>query len=147
MKKELYQFCQEYVDSRLQRIQKQIEGIKYSLTSESKSTAGDKHETGRAMLQLEREKLGQQLFEAEKIQQLLKQVPIENTGDSVVLGSLVETDKASYYIAISAGKYEAKGRIIFCISSSTPIAKLLFGKTVNDSFSFNGLESKIIAVN
>ncbi|MEO0347846.1 MAG: 3-oxoacyl-ACP synthase, partial [Pseudomonadota bacterium] len=97
MKKELYYFCEDYVASRIERIHGQIQEIKASLTSESKRTAGDKHETGRAMLQLEREKLGQQLSEAEKMQQLLRKVPIEIKRERVALGSMVKTDRATYY--------------------------------------------------
>ncbi|MDT0606374.1 3-oxoacyl-ACP synthase [Croceitalea rosinachiae] len=146
MKTEAYQYCKAYVNSRIQRIQKQINEVKLSLSSESKSTAGDKHETGRAMLQLEREKLGQQLLEAEKMQQLLKKVPTETNSERVVLGSLVQTDTTFYYIAISAGKYEAKAAEIFCISPNTPIARLLLGKEVDHNFEFNKLKSKIIAI-
>jgi len=146
LKIEAYRFCQEYVESRIHRIQNQIAEVKSSLSSESKSTAGDKHETGRAMLQLEREKLGQQLLEAEKMQQLLKKVPTETTNERVVLGSLIETKNASYYIAISAGKLETKSENIFCISAHTPIAKLLLGKRIGETFNFNGNVSKIMKI-
>ena len=37
--------------------------IKEALFEEIKSSVGDKHETGRAMLQLEREKVGNQFYE------------------------------------------------------------------------------------
>ena len=134
------------MDSRLARIQHQIAEVKLALTSESKSTAGDKHETGRAMLQLEREKLGQQLLEAEKMQQLLSRVPLKTNTDKVALGSLVYTDEASYYIAISAGQFNKQGTSTFCISANTPIAKLLLGKSVNDTFEFNGNTSKILEI-
>jgi len=51
VKEHLSEFCQEYVDGRILRIQNSIESIQQSLSSETKSSAGDKHETGRAMLQ------------------------------------------------------------------------------------------------
>ena len=60
IKQQLYNLCLEFVDSRYQTIQNTINEIQVSLTSETKSSAGDKHETGRAMLQLEMEKAGQQ---------------------------------------------------------------------------------------
>ena len=56
IKQELYKLCLEYVENRFQTIQNTIKEIQESLGSETKSSAGDKHETGRAMLQLEREK-------------------------------------------------------------------------------------------
>ena len=66
IKLELYDFCLEFVDNRFQTIQNTIKEIQESLLSETKSSAGDKHETGRAMLQLEREKSGNQLVEIQK---------------------------------------------------------------------------------
>ena len=69
LKETLLSKCHEFIDERHQRIQRTIDEIKVSLQSETKSSAGDKHETGRAMLQLEREKAGQQL---KKIYQYIK---------------------------------------------------------------------------
>ena len=69
LKKDLYLFCQAYISNRKARIEARIAAVSEALEAESKSSAGDKHETGRAMLQLEREKLGHQLAEAEKIKE------------------------------------------------------------------------------
>lgn len=98
------------------------------MQSETKSSAGDKHETGRAMLQLEREKLGQQLLEAERNKALLNKVHIDIKQNSIGLGSLVHTSTNSYFIAISSGEYKMGNINIYCISAATPIGKLLLGK-------------------
>lgn len=146
MKEKVYQFCEDYILGRLQRIKINIEEINTSLNSETKSSAGDKHETGRAMLQLEREKLGQQLLEAEKTAVLLRRVNASKQSDTVILGSLVKTTNANYYIAISAGKFEDNNTTVFCISANTPIGKLLMGKHVGATFQFNNKEYKILEV-
>ncbi|TDT46195.1 transcription elongation GreA/GreB family factor [Maribacter spongiicola] len=140
LKKDAYDFCVHFVNDRLTRIQNQIKELESALTSETKSSAGDKHETGRAMIQLEREKLGQQLAELEKTQQLLLKVPKDRNASTVGLGSLVVTDSFVYYIAISAGEFKSKPKSVYCISAATPIGKLVFGKKVGDVFSFNGKE-------
>ena len=67
IKLELYNKCLAFTQDRLNTINKTIQELQESLTSETKSSAGDKHETGRAMLQLEREKAGQQLAEIKKL--------------------------------------------------------------------------------
>lgn len=146
IKKVLHLFAQNFVRERLGRIQANIQGIQESLTSETKSSAGDKHETGRAMLQLEREKLGQQLAEAEKMNQLMSKVPLDKTTKTITLGSFVKTSKANYYISISAGEFKNDGEIVFCISAGTPIGKLLLGKSVGDTIVFNGQELKILEI-
>lgn len=147
MKEQAHKFCEDYIFGRLKRIKKNIEELNAALNSETKSSAGDKHETGRAMLQLEREKLGQQLLEAEKTAQVLHKVKALKESNTVVLGSLVQTTHAWYYIAISAGKFQLGNKDIYCISASTPIGKLLLGKEKQGSFVFNGIANKILEVN
>ncbi|GMN09580.1 hypothetical protein MTsPCn9_16230 [Croceitalea sp. MTPC9] len=147
MKKQVYQFCEQYIFDRFERIKNNIQEVQNSLSSETKSSAGDKHETGRAMLQLEREKLGQQLLEAEKTLELLQKVSVTKTSSSASLGSLVSTTNGTYYIAISAGKFENMGDVIYCISANTPIGKLLMGQSQGDTFVFNGNEHKILEIN
>ncbi|WP_109436411.1 MULTISPECIES: 3-oxoacyl-ACP synthase [Aquimarina] len=133
--------CQNYVNERLQRIQKTIEGIQESLTSETKSTAGDKHETGRAMLQLEREKAGAQLAEVQKLQEILAKITLSSS-EHIRLGSLVMTSQAHYFISISVGKLSVENKSYYAIAANSPIGKLLLGKAIGDTFSFNG--SKVL---
>ncbi|PKA98202.1 transcription elongation GreA/GreB family factor [Flavobacteriaceae bacterium MAR_2009_75] len=145
-KNDLIDYCHRFVANRMVRIQDNISGVQESLQSETKSSAGDKHETGRAMLQLEREKLGQQLSEAEKMKAVLNKVNINNEPTSVALGSLVKTSKASYFIAISAGEFKAGEDAVFCISVGTPIGRLLLGKSVGDSILFNENQFEILSI-
>jgi len=116
------------------------------LISETKSSAGDKHETGRAMLQLEREKLGKQLAEAEKTAQIMAKVPRTDDTKTIRLGACVKTTTGNYYLAISAGAYEVEGDSVYCISPDTPIGQLLMSKSVGDHFDFRGQEIAILEV-
>ena len=142
-KEATFRFCQNNIDTRLSRIREHLDSIRSSLTIETKSSAGDKHETGRAMLQLEREKLGRQLAEAESVKHLLSRVKLDVKSDKIGLGSLVYTSKAIYFLAISAGEFKNTGESIFCISPSTPIGKLLLGKSAGDSIVFNGSKIRV----
>ncbi|MFK7811393.1 MAG: 3-oxoacyl-ACP synthase [Maribacter sp.] len=146
IKQKLYEFCQEYVKDRTVRIQNNIKDIQESLSSETKSSAGDKHETGRAMLQLEREKLGQQLLEAEKMAIILSRISMNTKTSAVLLGSWVKTSKRDYFLAISAGEYKGAEDPIFCISRATPIGKLLLGKSIGDVVDFDGEKIRIIKI-
>ncbi|WCO01759.1 GreA/GreB family elongation factor [Psychroserpens ponticola] len=146
IKNDLYSQCQAFVDCRLKAIQKTIDEIQESLTSETKSSAGDKHETGRAMLQLEREKAGQQLAEIQKLNQLLPKIDVSNNSEIIGLGSLVYTSQANYFIAISAGELKVNNQSFYAISANTPIAKLLLGKLKNDEIIFRDQEFKIIKI-
>ena len=146
LKQELYTQCQNFVDSRLQAVQKTITEIQESLTSETKSSAGDKHETGRAMLQLEREKAGQQLAEIQKVNQLLSKINVSKSSEIIGLGSVVFTTQANYIMTISAGELKNHDQSFYAISANTPIAKLLIGKKVGDEIQFREQAFKIIEV-
>jgi len=146
IKQQAFQFCGEYVHSTLEKIHLGLDNIQEALQSETKSSAGDKHETGRAMLHLEREKLGHRWAEAEKMETTLQRISIRHTEARAVLGSLVQTNTTSYFIAISAGKLETEIGPVYCISPETPIGRLLMGKTVGDTFRFRGRPSEIITI-
>ena len=146
IKETLYKQCQAFVEERFLTIQKTIHEIQESLTSETKSSAGDKHETGRAMLQLEREKAGQQLAEIQKTKALLAKIDTPISSKAITLGSLVLTSQANYFIAISAGELKVNNQSFYAISAHTPIAISLLGKTVGDKITFREQNFEIIKV-
>ncbi len=145
-KKELLQFCWDYVNDRTERLQNSGASLQESLDSETKSSAGDKHETGRAMVQLEQEKLAQQLQELNRTKAVLQKINIEKESNKIRLGSWVKTSLAQYFIAISAGVFKQNGSPIYCISSGSPIAQLLMGKEVGENFVFNGATHSVLEV-
>jgi len=146
IKTQLLQLCNQSLETRLQSVLAVIEDIKQSLQSETKSSAGDKHETGRAMLQLEREKAGHQLAEIEKTKQILSKINTELTYKNIGLGSVVYTTTSNYFISISAGEFEVENKTFYAISANTPIGQLLLGKSVGDVINFRNLEFKITKV-
>jgi transcription elongation GreA/GreB family factor len=146
LKQQLYLKCVQSCNNRLEVVKNSIEEIQESLTSETKSSAGDKHETGRAMLQLEREKAGNQLAEIQKLQEILSKIDVTKTSKTVCLGSVVLTSSSNYFIAISAGEIILEEQKFFAISQNTPIGKLLIGKQSGDLVSFREQEFKVDAV-
>lgn len=138
IKQDLYQQCEHLLEDRLAQIQNHIADIQESLNSETKSSAGDKHETGRAMLQLEREKAGYQLAEVERLKTILSMTSTEHRPGKIGLGSLVFTSKAHYFISLSLGALLVDDQTFYAISTKTPIGQLLLGKQVGDQLSFNG---------
>ncbi|WP_442264976.1 GreA/GreB family elongation factor [Tenacibaculum sp. ZS6-P6] len=138
IKEKLYQECVFYVEKREQTIQEIISSNKKALLSETKSSAGDKHETGRAMLQLEMEKAGQQIAVVHQMKETLAKVDTVNSHDLVRLGSVIITENMNYFIAISLGKTIIDNKDYFIISSSSPIGKMFLGKKEGDEVVFNG---------
>ncbi|QIJ88954.1 MULTISPECIES: 3-oxoacyl-ACP synthase [Mesoflavibacter] len=146
IKTQLLQLCNQSLETRLQSVLAVIEDIKQSLQSETKSSAGDKHETGRAMLQLEREKAGHQLAEIEKTKQILSKINTESTSKNIGLGSVVYTTTSNYFISISAGELKVDGEMFYAISASTPIGQLLLGKSIGDEVVFRNMSFKITKI-
>lgn len=136
LKQRLHQHCEFILNKRLGAIQNSISDIQNALESETKSSAGDKHETGRAMLQLEREKAGHQLAEIQKLNETLQKIKPESQHQSVALGSVVYSTQSNYFIAISVGEIVIGNDKFYAISAATPMAKLLFSKAIGDCIEF-----------
>lgn len=127
IKKQLLQACVDFVMQKQQSIEAIITSHKNSLESETKSSAGDKHETGRAMLQLEMEKAGQQLAEVHKMKATLERINLEQNPQKGALGSLITTKGFNYFLAISIGKVIVNETDYFVVSTGSPIGKQLLG--------------------
>lgn len=138
IKEELFKQCEHFVNKRLQTIQDIIASNQKALQSETKSSVGDKHETGRAMLQLEMEKAGQQIQGIQLMKETLARINPTKNNDLASLGSIVCTTKANYFLSISAGQLVVANKQYFAISPSSPIGKLLLGKKEKEEVFFNG---------
>ena len=143
IKEELLKKCTEVVSVKFDTVTKIMASNKKALESETKSSAGDKHETGRAMLQLEMEKASQQFASISLMQEVLHKIKIQKKNKIGRLGSLIYTNQGNYFLAISIGQIIINEENYFVISPSSPIGKLLLGKQKGDDFMFNGEGFKI----
>ena len=143
-KRQLLEHCIQFVQQKTATISKSIASNKNDLFSETKSSAGDKHETGRAMIQLEMEKSGQQLVVVSEMKMVLERIQIKKISSNVKLGSLVETSKGTYFLAISIGQIKIDEKPFFVVSSQSPIGKQMLGKKVGEIIPFN--KAKILEV-
>ena len=137
IKEQLFKQCEEFVNKRSQTVEEIIASNQKALTSETKSSAGDKHETGRAMLQLEMEKASQQLAGIHSMKIVLSKIDLSKTSEVAHLGSIIYTTSANYFLSISAGLLTVDAKNYYAISISSPIGKLLLGKKINEEFTFN----------
>lgn len=146
LKHKLYQSCFSYVDTRMASLKSAIKDIQQSANEETKSSAGDKYETGRTMAQLEIDKYQVQLAEITKMKQTLAQVPADTHTDYIKSGSLIFTSRGNFYIAINAGPQQVEGQTFFVVSMSSPIAQKLIGLKVSDTFVLNQQEFTILKI-
>ena len=146
LKSDLLKACNKYIQSRIGNIQKAIENAQASANEETKSSAGDKYETGRAMMHLENENNSVQLIQALDVQKVLQQINILTVNDTIGLGSLVFTSIGNYFLSISAGAISIEKKEYFAISPGSPIGQLLTGKSPGDVITFNKRRIEIDAV-
>ncbi len=138
--------CTMYVNDRIAVAQQAIQGAQASANEETKSSSGDKYETGRAMAQLEIEKFTTQLNEGKKLKQQLQQIKLENGLEVVHLGSIVKTSKENYFISIPAGKLTVNDENFYAISIASPIAQKLLGNKAGTTINFNKTEMLILEI-
>ena len=136
LKKSLYELCEQYVNKKITQAQNGINDAQNSANNETKSSAGDKYETGRAMMHLEKEKYARQLSEAIQLKGLLTSVPYSKTHESVQSGALIQTSNGFFFISISAGKLQFNGQTYFAMSIASPIALVLRGLKKDETTTF-----------
>lgn len=137
LKSVLYEACLRYAEKRIGTAREALNAAQEASNEESKSTAGDKHDTSRAMMQIEVEQASRQLTEAEKLKDELGRIDLSEKSE-VMLGSVVRTLAGNYFIAISAGKIETGNETYFAVSISSPIAQAMKGLKKNEAYVLNG---------
>ncbi|MBP7407791.1 MAG: 3-oxoacyl-ACP synthase [Flavobacteriales bacterium] len=142
-KADLLDRLQALLDEKVNSAQLEIASLRGSFTSDTKSSAGDKHEVGRAMVQQESDKLEEQLAKLIALRQELTRVPLERTFDRVAFGSLVGTDQGTYFVAIGLGRIDLDGGTCFAISLASPMGQVLKDRRIGEQVTFNG---KVIEV-
>jgi predicted Zn-dependent protease len=143
LKRELHSLCTNYVQERIDTAMQAIKATQQAANEETKSSAGDKYETGRAMMQQEADRNQAQLNEANKLMVALNHVSTNANSKIAEAGSLVSTNNGKFYIAISAGTLVLNGEPFFAVSPASPIGLMLKGQKVGYEFSLNGKTYRI----
>lgn len=123
-----------------------ITSTRAAFASDTKSSAGDKHEVGRAMVQQELDKLEEQRAKLIALQQELARVPLGRVYEQVGFGSLVSTDQGNYFIAIGLGAVEVDGDTCYAISMASPIGQAMKDKRVGEAIDLNGSRITVQAI-
>lgn len=118
----------------------EIESIRESRNSDTKSSAGDKFETGRAMAQMELEKMEKALSRSTKLLQNLELINLEKHYKQVEFGSLVITNKENYFASFGLGKITVDSIDYYAISLASPLGQMIMQKRAGDALVFQGRE-------
>ena len=113
--------------------ERHLSSLQDALASESKSTAGDKHETGRAMIHQEMRQVNGTLQRSRlALQELTRMQSSSEPALRVASGVLVETNGPWVLVGLPLGKLDLEGTMVFGVSSEAPLAKAWIGAEPGD---------------
>lgn len=145
---EAHQYLKASLLARIAALKTILAGSFAAVASEdTKSSAGDKHETAVSMAQLEQEKLTHQINQLLVLQQQFQRIQVDTNHSKVQLGSLLLTDKGYFYVSIGLGKVEHGGYSFYALGMDAPLVRLLLGKQVGDKVFFNNSSTEILMLN
>ncbi|MCB9252132.1 MAG: 3-oxoacyl-ACP synthase [Flavobacteriales bacterium] len=145
-KNKLVEKCLEILQERLNEALLAMTAAQNSANHEEKSSAGDKYETTRSMMQADRDMFARQVKDFKN--EIARSKSIVNSSHTAVRpGSLVITDHAKYFIFSGIGKLYCEGEEIVALSPKAPLAMGLMGKKKDEDFILNGMSIRILEIN
>ncbi|MCX3266657.1 hypothetical protein [Pedobacter agri] len=138
LKNQLFQLCFTLIQNRIENIEYSMLQARQASNDDTKSSAGDKYETTREMMQQEMDRNSKLLYEAGQQKIALQQIENVDAAKEVKNGSLILTSNGNFYISISAGELNVDGEKFIAVSQAAPIGRAFLNAKVGDELSFNG---------
>ena len=142
-RQEVLKHCFASILGKIELLDGSLAELNESLENETKSSAGDKHETSRAMVQIEMENLSKQISRLKEQQQILRDIERQKPSSFVKEGSLVVLGKQILFVAIPLGKISVDGIEVVVLSVRSPLGQKLAGLKMNEEVEVNGSTFRI----
>ena len=133
LKQKIHQHYLQIVNDKINLLQQDLADLKESGANETKSTAGDKHETALAMLQIEQANKREQLAQVVVQKIMLEKINPTIATNVVLSGSLIKTDKGYLFMSVALGKAVVEGITLTSLSPQSPLGKELMGLKAGDT--------------
>jgi len=138
LKKATYENLLAIVEQKINTAEEEIESARTSIVEDTKSSAGDKYETGREMMQAELTRNNVNLSKALTLKRELIRLNLQTVQEQASQGSMVMTNNGIYFLSIGIGEVNVNDKKIYCISVISPIGELIKGKKNGDIVTFRG---------
>jgi len=138
-KESIYTACVLAINIKIKALENNLHELSESAASDNKSSAGDKHETARAMVQLEQEKISRQLDKVLAQQVILQKIDYSLKSEQIIKGSLIKTNKGYLFLSIALGKINVEGIDVIILSPQSPLGIKLIGLKVKSSVTINAV--------
>lgn len=131
------------LNEKFNTLKKEEQSMIASAAGETKSSAGDKHETARELIHQERQIISRNLLEIEKQINQLEQMQAIDNHNTALEGSLILTSLGFFFLGPALGFVNFNDNKVACVSIASPIGALLHGRKIGESFGFRGTTVKI----
>ena len=138
LKQKIYKHYLQIVHEKVNLLQQVLDDLKTSGSNETKSTAGDKHETALAMLQIEQANTHGQMQEALLQQTSFQKINQTSNSAIIIIGSLIKTNRGYLYMSIALSKVVIDKQEVIALSPQSPLGIKLMGLTAGDAVEING---------
>lgn len=127
-------------------LQKVLNDLKESGANETKSTAGDKHETALAMLQIEQANTRGQMQEVLLQKAALEKIDSTVSAQMIVNGSLIKTNRGYFFMSTALGKAMVENITVMALSPQSPLGQKLMGLKAGDTAAINDIDYVIESI-
>ena len=145
-KQKIYDQYLQIVNDKVNMLQKVLEDLKESGSNETKSTAGDKHETALAMLQIEQANTRGQLQELLLQKAAFEKIDPNLSAPMIVNGSLIKTNRGFLFMSIALGKAVLENITVMALSPQSPLGQKLMGLKTGEVAVINNTEYVIESI-
>lgn len=136
-KKQAFEQIETELKLKIDETQQEISSLQKEMSEETKSSAGDKFETSREMMNQSINQLQDNLQQQKKQLQQLKELKNNKSTEKVDMGSFVCTEKANFLFGLAFGKINSAKGNIFALSLNSPLGKHFLNKRVGDTIKLN----------
>jgi hypothetical protein len=137
-KEKVFTACIELLNEKIDYLNVSLNDLASGSENDAKSSAGDKHETARAMMQIEHEKLGRQREEFIRQKNELSQIDLKRKSEVLMKGSLLKTNQGYLFLAVPIGKIIVKSIPVIVLSPLSPLGQKLMGMKASEAVEVNG---------
>ncbi|MGZ5283939.1 MAG: hypothetical protein ACXWEY_16815 [Bacteroidia bacterium] len=135
LKAKLLKACIEIQQKRVEISRQAMLQAQESANGE-KGMMGDKFESFREQMQIDRDMYARQFDESTQVLQVLRKIDPDKSANIPSLGAIVLTDSQSFFVSASLGQVVTDDKNYIAISSQSPMFQAMAGKKKGEKFTF-----------
>lgn len=149
LKRDLVNQVKNQIENKRLQLRQGMQELEEAMEEDTNNSSADQFEAGRAMYQIDRDRLGRQLQETLQQQRMFHQNdngPDAQAKPRIRPGHLLQTNTGYFFLTIPLGIVKVEDKQVFVISAVSPLGQEFLDKTIGDTVSFNGQQHKILEI-